>query len=105
MTAERFYEWKAKKLKAKQDAEEKKKQELEAKQAKAGGNVLSGKALFAYDPTLFKDDDAAEDKYDVSEIPEDEKAPEGETEVDILNEEPDVDLDALDDEDDETGEN
>jgi hypothetical protein len=74
LTAERFLEWKAKKLKIKQDAKDKERQELEAKHAKSGANVLSGRALFAYDPTLFKDDDAAEDKY---EVPEDQQQSSG----------------------------
>lgn len=65
LTAERFLEWKAKKLKIKQATAEKKRLELESKHAKTGANVLSGRALFAYDPTLFKDDEEAEAKYEV----------------------------------------
>lgn len=121
LTAERFLEWKAKKLKAKQEAKEKERLELEAKQARGGANVLSGRALFAYDPTLFKDDDAAEDKYEVPDhVSSDEEEEEqqegadgqgegGEEEEEQeegqgenpFDEEPDVDLDALDDDDEE----
>lgn len=116
LTAERFLEWKAKKLKAKQDAKEKERLELEAKHAKGGANVLSGRQLFAYDPSLFKDDDAAEDKYEVpdavlssdeeeqDEEPRDDGGEEGEEEKNNpIDEEEDVDLDALDDDEEEDG--
>ena len=115
LTAERFLEWKAKKLKAKQDAKEQERKELEAKQSKGGVNVLSGRALFAYDPTLFKDDDAAENEYQVEEVAmssEDEGEAEGGEDGgeeaknndegdNPIEEEPDVDLDALDDDDED----
>lgn len=119
VTAERFLEWKAKKLKAKQDAKDRERKELEARQSRGGANVLSGRALFAYDPTLFQDDDAAEDKYEVQEPVEEENEPEpeisgdqeedgedangenGDNAENPYDEEPDVDLDALDDDDEE----
>jgi hypothetical protein len=74
VTLERFLEWKAKK-KEQRDAEENKKIE-EAK--KSGGkslNLLSGRALFKFDPTLFADDDDAVEgaDYDEREIEEEEK--------------------------------
>lgn len=47
----------------------------EAKKGAKGTNVLSGKALFKYDPTLFKDDEDAvdEDIYEEREEDEEEK--------------------------------
>lgn len=104
ITEERFLAWKAKKLKAKQDAEEAKRKELEAKQAKSGANVLSGRALFAYDPTLFKDDEAAEDRYEVPNemIESDEEAqPQDGISSNVLDDEDDIDMDALNDDDED----
>lgn len=43
---------------------------MKEEQKKAGGkgsHVLSGKMLFKYDPTLFKDDDGAADVEDYEE--------------------------------------
>ena len=120
VTEARFLEWKAKKLKAKKDAEDAARAEAEGKAAR-GGNVLSGKQLFAYDPTLFKDDEAAEEVYEVAEEPpeEDEEQDKAGADADAggaageepgddadavqraLAEEEDVDLDELGDDDDD----
>lgn len=70
VTAVSFAAWKERREKRKQDELEAKMAE-EAKKAKggkknAGSGIMSGKALFTYDPTLFKDDDDAvdDDLYD-----------------------------------------
>lgn len=52
MTLESFNDWKKRKAEKRQkDLEEK--QAEERKKGSKGSNVLSGKALFKYDPTLF----------------------------------------------------
>ena len=114
VTRERFLAWKEAKLKAKRDAEEAALKEAQAKYAK-GGNVLSGKQLFQYDPTLFKDDEEAEGKLQVQEqtwsSDEEEEPEEGGAGEDgdgddeegagkqgaALADEDDVDLDELED--------
>ena len=58
VTEARFLEWKQKKLQAKRAAEEAAEAEAKAKFAK-GGNVLSGRQLFSFDPSLFMDDEEA----------------------------------------------
>lgn len=58
-------DWKKRKAEKKQkDLEDKMKEEAK-KAGSKGYNILSGRALFKYDPTLFKDDEdaAAEDIY------------------------------------------
>lgn len=58
VTLETFLAWKKKKAEEKQKAlEEKRKAEIASK-AKGSNtkSIMSGKALFTYDPTLFKDD-------------------------------------------------
>jgi len=52
VTLETFNDWKRRKAEKKQkDLEDKMKEEV--KKAKGSHNILSGKALFKYDPTLF----------------------------------------------------
>jgi hypothetical protein len=78
VTFESFMEWKKKKLEEK-EAGRKKKMEEEMK--KAGSkikNIMSGRALFALDPTVFLDDEDAYDA-DYYEIQEEEETKEEET--------------------------
>jgi len=64
VTLETFTAWKKKKAEEKQKAlEEQRKAEIASKQkGNATKSIMSGKALFTYDPTLFKDDDDAVDE-------------------------------------------
>jgi len=59
VTLERFLEWKEKK-RIQREVEDAKKVE-EAKKHSKGVNLLSGRALFSFDPTMFADDDDAVD--------------------------------------------
>jgi len=53
---------------------ENKKIEEAKKSGQKGLNMLSGRALFKFDPTLFADDDDAEEDYDKPEdAPEEEE--------------------------------
>ena len=62
VTLESFKKWKEDKAKKKQAELEAKLLEAQAAGKKnKGGGILSGKALFTYDPTLFQDDDGAAD--------------------------------------------
>lgn len=62
VTLETFLDWKKRKAERKQKELEAKVKEEEKKGSK-GKNVMSGKALFKYDPNLFQDDeDAADEK-------------------------------------------
>lgn len=62
VTLESFIEWKKRKaLKKQKELEDKMKDEIKKTGGK-GTNVLSGRALFTYDPTMFKDDDDAADE-------------------------------------------
>lgn len=75
MTYELFLEFKERK-KAKRAAEiEQQRKEAEQKNKQSKGlDVLSGRALFEYQPQLFKDDEGAEENYDVqSDREEDEE--------------------------------
>lgn len=63
VTKEVFLKWKEeKKLRKAEEADKKKKEE--EKKNKGGGkqHLLSGRALFQFDPTLFVDDDEAVDE-------------------------------------------
>jgi hypothetical protein len=76
VTAVTFAAWKERREKRKQDELEAKMAE-EAKKAKggkknAGSGIMSGKALFTFDPTLFKDDDDAVDDELYNEASEEE---------------------------------
>ncbi|ETV96290.1 hypothetical protein H310_10460 [Aphanomyces invadans] len=75
VTEESFAKWKVEKL-ARKAAEEEKRRKEDAKKS-GGRGILSGRALFSYDPTLFRDDDdAAEDEYEVqNEDADDESKP------------------------------
>lgn len=67
VTLETFMAWKKRKAEKKQkDLEDKMKEEAKKAGSKGGSNILSGRALFKYDPTLFKDDEeaAGEDIYE-----------------------------------------
>lgn len=58
--------WKEDKKKRKAEDLEKKRKEEAKRNGGRGLNILSGRALFSYDPTLFRDDDEADDAhYDV----------------------------------------
>ncbi len=77
VTLETFLDWKKRKAERKQKELEAKVKEEEKKGAK-GKNVMSGKALFKYDPNLFQDDeDAADEKiYEEREELEEDQAEE-----------------------------
>ncbi|KAF1316804.1 zinc finger protein, partial [Globisporangium splendens] len=62
VTAESLAKWKEDKIKRKKVEEEKRRKE---EMKKTGGRgIMSGRALFTFDPTLFRDDaDADEDRY------------------------------------------
>lgn len=63
VTLESFKEWKRLKAERKQkELEEKMKEEAKKAGSKGGSGILSGRALFKFDPTLFKDDEAAADE-------------------------------------------
>ena len=103
VTAERFLAWKAEKIKKKQDAQAQAKLELEQRFAK-GEKVLSGRALFAYNPDLFKDDEGADaDKIVAKGAMEDEDDERGNAAADddVAAESGDANEDDEDDEDDE----
>lgn len=60
VTLESFKEWKIRKAERKQkELEDRMKEEAKKAGSKGGSNILSGRALFKYDPTLFKDDEEA----------------------------------------------
>lgn len=71
VTAETLAAYKKEKMERKRVEEEKKQKELMKKTG--GKGVMSGRALFTYDPTLFRDDaDADEDRYSVHSYNEDD---------------------------------
>lgn len=80
VTLETFKDWKKRKAERKQKELEERMKEEEKKGSKGGKNVLSGKALFKYDPNLFQDDeDAADEKiYEEREEDFEEEKKEGE---------------------------
>ena len=53
VTKERFYAWKEEKKKKKEEELEKKRKEEAKKTGTKGTHILSGRALFKYDPTFF----------------------------------------------------
>jgi hypothetical protein len=60
VTLESFMEWKRRKAERKQkELEEKMKEEAKKAGSKGGSGILSGRALFKFDPNLFQDDEAA----------------------------------------------
>eukprot|EP01017_Pseudomicrothorax_dubius_P043893 TRINITY_DN7375_c0_g1_i10.p1 TRINITY_DN7375_c0_g1~~TRINITY_DN7375_c0_g1_i10.p1 ORF type:complete len:403 (-),score=174.52 TRINITY_DN7375_c0_g1_i10:943-2151(-) len=65
VTLERFMKWKEDRRKKKEEEAERKQKEEEKKAKKHGHTFgMSGRALFKYDPTLFKDDDEADEGED-----------------------------------------
>lgn len=62
VTLETFMDWKRRKAEKKQQELEDKLKEVTKKTGGKGSNILSGRALFKYDPTLFTDDEAAADE-------------------------------------------
>jgi len=75
VTVETFLKWKEDRKKKKEKEIETKRKEAEKKSGGKGLNVLSGRDLFKYDPSLFVDDaDAAdESNYEVAEETEEER--------------------------------
>ena len=61
MTLETFKEWKKRKAEAKLKKLEEKVKEDHKKTGGKGSNILSGRALFSFDPNMFQDDDDAAD--------------------------------------------
>lgn len=72
VTLDSFNDWKKRKAQRKQQEIEDRIKEEAKKGDKKGMNFLSGKALFKYDPTLFKDDEEAADEDIYQERNEDE---------------------------------
>lgn len=65
VTLELFMQWKADKERRRAEEAEAKRKEAAKKDGGKGLNVLTGRDLFRYDPTLFQDDAAADDtKYE-----------------------------------------
>ena len=96
VTLETFLAWKQRKAERKQkELEEKMKEEAKKNASSKGTNVLSGRALFKYDPNLFQDDEdaAAGDIYEERNEEEEEEKKQGEV---------DGQVDQGDDEDGET---
>ena len=73
VTMETFMDWKKRKAEKKQKELEDKMKEEAKKGTKGGSGILSGRALFKYDPTLFQDDEAAADETVYEERAEDEE--------------------------------
>lgn len=72
VTAETLAIWKKDKAKRKADEMEVKRKEAAKKSGGRGLNILSGRALFSYDPSLFRDDDGADiDEYVPTRLNED----------------------------------
>lgn len=74
VTPETFAKWKEEQKKKKAEQVEEARKEAAKKSGNKGIGVLGGRALFQFDPSLFVDDNAAEDKYIVTENKEDQKA-------------------------------
>lgn len=70
MTFELYGEWKARRKARKlKELEERKQEDLKKAGIKPpkGKKIMTGKALFVFDPTLFQDDEGAADKKDMNE--------------------------------------
>lgn len=101
VTKESFEAWKLRKAEEEERAVEEKRKEAVKKQGGKGLQVMSGRMLFKYDPTLFKDDENALDAemYDIAEgDSEEEKEQEGRVDEELFQaeaaaeeEEPDFD--------------
>eukprot|EP01006_Ploeotia_vitrea_P039695 TRINITY_DN66366_c3_g3_i1.p1 TRINITY_DN66366_c3_g3~~TRINITY_DN66366_c3_g3_i1.p1 ORF type:complete len:416 (-),score=270.82 TRINITY_DN66366_c3_g3_i1:1700-2899(-) len=66
VTLESFTEWKKLQEKKREEAVQEKAKAL-SKKKKGKFNILSGRDLFTYDPTLFVDDDDAQEEYEYDE--------------------------------------
>lgn len=75
VTLASFADWKKRKAERKQQELEDKLKEEQKKSGKsgAGAGIMSGRALFKYDPNLFQDDEAAADANIYEEREEDEE--------------------------------
>ena len=88
VTAESFAAWKVRRAQKKQDELEAKMKEEEAKaQSKGKGKskamqILSGRALFTFNPKLFEAEDDDENAVDLKKIPEEEEKKESEIKAD-----------------------
>jgi hypothetical protein len=87
VTLATFQAWKEKKAKQLEEEVEEKRVQAAKKQGNKGLNVMSGRMLFKYDPTMFQDDDNAldADEYDV--IDEEEKEEESKVDESVFKEE------------------
>jgi len=83
VTLESFKKWKADKEARRQAEVEKKVKDAEKKAAGSGMNVMSGRDLFRYDPSLFVDDEEAEEEYDIREQDGEEEEEDDEEEDDV----------------------
>ena len=92
ITLELFTKWKEAKRKQREEAVEKERKEAAKKGGGSGLHALSGRDLFRYDPSLFQDDEEADDEQYVIESDGDEE--------DDEKERPLYDRDAQDEEDD-----
>ena len=84
VTEKSFAEWKERKKQRLKAEAEKKVVDAKKKTGGKGLQVLSGKALFAYDATLFKDDENAMDDKGYEEEPEEEEEGTGAAKPDDL---------------------
>lgn len=89
VTLETFNDWKRRKAEKKQkELEDRMKEEAKKAGGKGGSGILSGRALFKFDPSVFQDDEAAADSAVYEERAEDEEdAPVKEEEVESEGEE------------------
>jgi DRG Family Regulatory Proteins, Tma46 len=81
VTYESLMAWKQRKAERKQKELEEKMKEEAKKVGGKGSNILSGRALFKYDPNLFQDDEAAADGDVYEERNEDEEEEKKEEDV------------------------
>ena len=73
ITLELFLKWKEQKKKKREEEIEKRRKETAKSQGGAGLHALSGRDLFRYDPSLFQDDEAADDeRYEIESGDEEE---------------------------------
>ena len=88
VTLETFNDWKRRKAEKKQkELEDRMKEEAKKAGGKGGSGILSGRALFKFDPTLFQDDEAAADSAVYEERAEDEEDAPAKEEVESEGEE------------------
>ena len=75
VTKETFEAWKIKKAEQEEAEIEAKRQQAAKKHGGKGLQVMSGRMLFKFDPSLFKDDENAIDKdgYEIEEVGEEEE--------------------------------